>query len=142
MVQTSYPDVSDLFAAKARRRQQLAALSWEKKVAIIEKMRQEMPRTKGYDSINPLYRYRTIIKQSITHCATDSSYAETIPVFDERNDNYLLISLDPSQPQSSHKVLIHIRIKEGSIRIEQDSTDHGISEQLIASGIPLAAIIQ
>lgn len=34
-----YPDVSHIFAAKAKRRQMLAALSWEEKVAIIERMR-------------------------------------------------------------------------------------------------------
>lgn len=145
MTQTTYPDLSDLFAAKAERRRQLAALPWEEKVAIIEKMRQEMPRIKGKEALNPLHFYHTIIKQSIAHCAADSFHSENIeiiPVFDERNDNYLLIALDPSQPQSSYKVLIHIRIQEGSIRIEQDSTVQGICEQLITAGIPLTVIIQ
>ena len=34
-----YPDISHIFAAKAQRRRMLAALSWEEKVAIIERMR-------------------------------------------------------------------------------------------------------
>jgi hypothetical protein len=42
----TYPDVSRIFAAKARRRQELAALSWEKKVMIIERMRASMPKGK------------------------------------------------------------------------------------------------
>jgi hypothetical protein len=41
---TSYPDITPLLAAKQRRRQELAALSWEEKVAIIEKMRRLLPR--------------------------------------------------------------------------------------------------
>lgn len=40
----NYPDVSPIFAAKQRRRQELAALSWEEKVAIIEKMQRLLPR--------------------------------------------------------------------------------------------------
>ena len=43
-MQPTYPDISDLLAAKARRRLELAALSWETKVAIIERMRQSLPR--------------------------------------------------------------------------------------------------
>lgn len=34
-----YSDISHILAAKAQRRRMLAALSWEEKVAIIERMR-------------------------------------------------------------------------------------------------------
>lgn len=43
-LQTIYPDISALLAAQARRRRELAALSWEAKVAIVEQMRQLLPR--------------------------------------------------------------------------------------------------
>lgn len=43
-MQKTYPDFSNLLAAKAQRRLALAALSWEAKVAIIERMRQLLPR--------------------------------------------------------------------------------------------------
>jgi hypothetical protein len=43
-MQQTYPDISNLLAAKAQRRLALAALSWEAKVAIIEQMRQWLPR--------------------------------------------------------------------------------------------------
>jgi hypothetical protein len=36
-------DISGILAAKARRRQALAALSWEEKVAIVERMRVLLP---------------------------------------------------------------------------------------------------
>lgn len=38
-----YPDVTPLLEAKAERRRKLAALSWEDKVAIIERMRALLP---------------------------------------------------------------------------------------------------
>jgi hypothetical protein len=37
-VKKDYPDISSLLEAKERRRRELAALSWEEKVAIIEQM--------------------------------------------------------------------------------------------------------
>lgn len=39
-----YPDITPLLQAKAERRRALAALSWEEKVAIIERMRQLLPK--------------------------------------------------------------------------------------------------
>jgi hypothetical protein len=43
-MQPSYPDISDILAAKAKRRRALAALSWEEKVAIVEQMRRLQPK--------------------------------------------------------------------------------------------------
>lgn len=43
-MQPPYPDISDLLAAKAQRRRALAALSWEEKVAIVERMRRLQPK--------------------------------------------------------------------------------------------------
>ena len=39
----TYPDISELLAAKQARRRALAALSWEEKVAIMERMRRLLP---------------------------------------------------------------------------------------------------
>lgn len=44
-----YPDITPLLQAKAERRRALAALSWEEKVAIIERMRQLLPRDAWQD---------------------------------------------------------------------------------------------
>ena len=40
----TYPDISKILAAKAARRRALAALSWEEKIAIVERMRRLLPR--------------------------------------------------------------------------------------------------
>ena len=40
----TYPDLSRIFFAKAQRRLALAALSWEEKVAIVERMRVSLPK--------------------------------------------------------------------------------------------------
>ncbi len=43
-MQQFYPDISDLLEAKARRRRELAALTWEEKVRIIQRMQQLLPK--------------------------------------------------------------------------------------------------
>ena len=43
-MQQTYPDISGILAAKAERRKALAALSWEEKVAIIERMQTLLPK--------------------------------------------------------------------------------------------------
>ena len=50
-MKASYPDVSEILSAKVARRQALAALSWEEKVAIIEQMRQLLPKTMWKDKV-------------------------------------------------------------------------------------------
>jgi hypothetical protein len=43
-MQQFYPNISDLLEAKARRRRELAALTWEEKVRIIQRMQQLLPK--------------------------------------------------------------------------------------------------
>jgi hypothetical protein len=40
----TYPDISNVLAVKLRRRQELAAESWEEKMIIVERMRASMPK--------------------------------------------------------------------------------------------------
>ncbi len=44
-----YPDISDILSAKLRQRQALAALSWEEKVAIVDRMRTLLPKDQWKD---------------------------------------------------------------------------------------------
>ncbi|MDP2645414.1 MAG: hypothetical protein Q8P24_10775 [Desulfobacterales bacterium] len=50
-MKSSYPDISEILSAKAERRQTLAALSWEEKVAIIEQMQQLLPKRMWKDRV-------------------------------------------------------------------------------------------
>ena len=51
MMQQKYPDITDLLEAKARRRRELAALSWEEKVEIVLQMQLLLP--KGIWQVRP-----------------------------------------------------------------------------------------
>jgi hypothetical protein len=46
----NYPDITDLLKAKAKRRKQLSQLSFEEKIAIVEKWRQLEKRIREYRS--------------------------------------------------------------------------------------------
>lgn len=50
----SYPDISSLLEAKERRRRELAALSWEEKVAIIEQMNRLLPKETWKQESSPI----------------------------------------------------------------------------------------
>ena len=43
-MKSSYPDISGILSAKADRRNALAALSWEEKIAIVEQMQRLLPK--------------------------------------------------------------------------------------------------
>jgi hypothetical protein len=45
----TFPDISEILSAKARRRRALEALSWEEKVAIVEQMQTLLPRGQWKD---------------------------------------------------------------------------------------------
>ena len=53
-MQQFYPDISDLLEAKARRRRELAALTWEEKIRIVERMQQLLP--KGAWQVRPVQK--------------------------------------------------------------------------------------
>ena len=69
-MQQTFPDLSILFAAKAQRRLALAALSWEAKVAIIEQMRQLMPKA-AWKS-----RSHSLIRESVLANGADNLHAK------------------------------------------------------------------
>jgi len=58
-MKSSYPDISEILSAKAGHRQALAALPWEEKVTIIEKMQQLPPRGMWKDRVSDKKRQDT-----------------------------------------------------------------------------------
>ncbi|MFN8488788.1 MAG: element excision factor XisI family protein [Caldilineaceae bacterium] len=146
----TYPDPSPIFAAKAERRRQLAALSWEEKVAIIEQMRELMPRH-GWRQNQPtpaavaarLSHYRTIIKAVLTAYAqtplpasAKTDQCEILPIFDECQDIYLVQSLCWQHGKPELTTPIRLRIQENQIWIEADQSQTGMISALTQAGIP------
>ena len=93
------------------------------------------------DKINS---YRRVIKQLLSqHAEQTISYGEieTIPMFDERNDNYLLLDIGWNSMGRVYSVSLHLRLKEGKIWIERDETDISIADELLDAGIEKGDIV-
>lgn len=62
-------------------------------------------------------------------------------VFDRERDRYLLIETGWQHDDRIYNVLIHVDIIEGKLWIQQDSTEEGVAEDLIATGVPKDRIV-
>jgi hypothetical protein len=70
-MEKTYPDISDLLEAKARRRRELAALAWEEKVEIVKQMQQLLP--KGVWQISPMHKSSEQSLRNSTLSGTDAA---------------------------------------------------------------------
>jgi hypothetical protein len=90
-----------------------------------------------------LSHYRRVITSILTDLAEASARddAETIPLFDDAHDNYLLLDVGWHDIQRIHYIIAHLRIRSGKIWVEADNTDQEIVKQLLDADIPQSAIV-
>ncbi|MDX1932587.1 MAG: XisI protein [Capsulimonadales bacterium] len=62
-------------------------------------------------------------------------------VFDEQRDHYLLLKYGWPRGKHIHYTKLHARIHEGKIWIEEDATEEGLANELVAAGIPKDDIV-
>jgi hypothetical protein len=82
--------------------------------------------------------FRNVIKRILTaHAQIPSSLGkiETIPLFDDHSDNYLIVDLGWDRTGRVHSVPLHLRIHNEKIWVEVDNTDCGIVQELLDAGI-------
>ena len=76
----------------------------------------------------PLENYRNIIRRILTEYANipySHGDMRCLPVFDEKQDRYLLIRTGWDGPRSAYGVVIHLDIIDGKIWLQCDNTDAG-----------------
>lgn len=66
---------------------------------------------------------------------------KVIPVWDETNNRYLLLTVGWEGYRREHGVLVHIELRDGLFWIEADQTPEGIALDLEAAGIPKDRIV-
>lgn len=86
-------------------------------------------------------QYRTAIRETLCQLADHinrhanhrdfSAHA----VIDEERDQYLLVKTGWNRSRRVHGTTLYLRIIDGSVWIEEDWTEDGISDELIASGV-------
>jgi hypothetical protein len=88
--------------------------------------------------------YRNIIKQLILRYAQLKPSHGNIrldPVFDEANDRYALMQVGWDRQRRVRGNLIYLTIQNDRVFIEYDGTETGITDELVAAGIPRDNIV-
>lgn len=91
-----------------------------------------------------LTRYRSIVKRILAeHAEQVPSHGqiETIPLFDDTDDNYAVLDMGWDRMGRVHAVVLHLRLKNGKVWIEQDGTEDGVADELLNAGIPKEDIV-
>jgi len=88
--------------------------------------------------------YRHIVQRVLSnHAERVPSHGkiETLPLFDDAQDNYAVIDVGWDRMGRVHAVVLHLRLQNGKVWVEQDGTEEGVAEELVAAGIPSADIV-
>lgn len=94
--------------------------------------------------MDKLSAYRQIVQKTLSkHAELASSHGqiESVPVFDERNDHYLLVDFGWEWTGRAYAVVVHTRLKDGKIWIERDGTEEGVAEEFVRAGVPREDIV-
>ncbi len=91
-----------------------------------------------------LTTYRQIIQDTLRPYA-DITYAYTNArnrlAFDTDHDQYIVLSEGWDNQHHLHGCLIHIEIMDGKVWVQRDGTEDGVTDDLVAAGIPKSDIV-
>jgi hypothetical protein len=96
--------------------------------------------------MDKLTTYRARIKQILSALADLCNRhpppgVETLCVFDDERDEYLLVSVGWSGKRRVRGTTLFVRLRQGKIWIEDDWTEYGITKDLLAAGVPKEDIV-
>lgn len=88
--------------------------------------------------------YRQIIQSVLTPYTKfpySSGELECKLVCDRQADSYLLITLGWDQAKRVHSCLVHLDIIDDKVWVQRDDTEDGVTDELVAAGIPKNQIV-
>lgn len=88
--------------------------------------------------------YRRILRRLVNEYAgyrPSHGQIEPIPVCDPKNDNYLLIHAGWDNIHRIHATVLHLRLRDGKVLIEEDGLEQGIAQDLLDAGISSKDIV-
>jgi arginine decarboxylase-like protein len=95
--------------------------------------------------MDKMNQYRAIVQDILTEYhqlnLKSQSTSESVLVFDETHDQYLLLLMGWHKDERIKSVMIHIRLKDGKIWIEEDWTEDGVATDLLQKGITREEIV-
>ncbi len=92
-----------------------------------------------------LKHYREIVQEVLTEYhqinQKSGSTTESTLAFDQVHNQYLLMLMGWDKDERIKSVMIHIRLKDNKIWIEEDWTEDGVATDLLEKGIPREEIV-
>ena len=92
-----------------------------------------------------LTKHRSIVRSVLSEYdrlnEKSGSMTESCVVFDESHDQYLLVLMGWDKDERIKSVMIHIRLKDGKIWIEEDWTEDGVATDLLNEGLSKEEIV-
>jgi hypothetical protein len=88
-------------------------------------------------------QYRPIIERILgdhLEFLGDDTQVEAVRIVDKNGENYLLIEIGWEPPRRVYNVILHVRLKDDKIWIEQDWTREGVGSQLVDAGVPATLV--
>jgi hypothetical protein len=83
-----------------------------------------------------LARYDALLRQQ------PPAGVESHLIFDEHRDEYLLVKSGWSPEQRRVRgIVVHVRLKDGKVWVEEDWTEDGVATDLLDAGIPKEDIV-
>lgn len=86
-------------------------------------------------------KYRKIVRDKlcclaefINEHASDRGFAAYAAI-DEERDQYQLVKTGWNRQRRVHGTILYLRIVDGKIWIEEDWTEHGLSDELVEAGV-------
>lgn len=96
--------------------------------------------------MDKLVQYREIVKSILTRYYEQdreqpSSGVEPFIVYDEVRDHYLWLQVGWDRTGRTCGSTVYIRLCDGKVWVEEDLTEDGITQDLLAAGIPKTDIV-
>jgi hypothetical protein len=95
--------------------------------------------------MDQLNDYRSIIKEVLTRYyeldLEQPGDVEPVLAFDEIRDHYFWVQVGWNQTGRTCGSTVYIRIKDGKVWVEEDLTEDGVTNDLVAAGIPKQVIV-
>jgi XisI protein len=97
--------------------------------------------------MDPLSLYRAAIRQVLSRYAdlenegAPAAGVQTFCAFDGERDQYLVVRAGWSGQRRVKGVVLHVRLHDGKVWLEENGTDREIASELVALGVRPADIV-
>lgn len=94
--------------------------------------------------MDPLEQYRALVKNLLSELATIKPAATEVEpqlVFDDEHNSYQLMYIGWNGSWRLHGAVIHVRLRNDKIWIEEDGTEDGFAAHLLEAGVPKSDIV-